>query len=203
MFKLIRRLIILAALLFAGLYLFNVHKNVKQVLSYKPYIEESLKNHGVAGNNDTELALAIIYTETKGQAADVMQSSESLGYEPNAISSQEDSIKQGIITLSERLQAASLAGVDIWTGVQAYNFGEAYIDYVAQRGKKNTLKLSESYSADVLAKSLGNEDAATYKHLTPISFFFNGGKLYVNGGNIFYAWEVRINLYLVRFMSWF
>ncbi|WEV44734.1 lysozyme family protein [Streptococcaceae bacterium ESL0687] len=203
MFKLIRRLIILAILVFSGIYLFEVHKNVKQVMTYKTYIEESLKDHGVEGNNDTELALAIIYTETKGKTADVMQSSESLGYEPNSISSQEDSIKQGIMTLSERLQEASLAGVDVWTGVQAYNFGEAYIDYVAQRGKKNTLKLSESYSADVLAKSLGNEDASTYRHLTPISFFFNGGKLYVNGGNIFYAWEVRINLYLVRFMSWF
>ncbi|URZ87951.1 lysozyme family protein [Floricoccus penangensis] len=203
MFKFLRRLIVLGLLVFAGLYLYNVRQNVKQVMTYKDYIQKTLNEHGVAGNNDTELALAIIYTETKGRAADVMQSSESVSGETNMIDNEQDSIKQGIITLSERLESAAKANVDVWTGVQAYNFGEGYIDYVAKNGGKNTLELSENYSKNVIAKSLGNTDGKTYRHLTPTAILFNGGKLYVNGGNIFYAREVRFNLYLIRIMDWF
>ena len=35
---------------------------------------------------------------------------------------------------------------DLWTAVQAYNFGTDYIDYVAKNGGENTLELAESYS---------------------------------------------------------
>lgn len=203
MFKFIRRLIVLGLLVFTGLYLYNVRQNVKQVMTYKDYVQTTLNEHGVAGNNDTELALAIIYTETKGRAADVMQSSESMSGQTNMIDNEQDSIKQGIITLSERLEGAAKANVDVWTGVQAYNFGEGYIDYVAKNGGKNTLELSENYSKNVIAKSLGNTEGKTYRHLTPTAILFNGGKLYVNGGNIFYAREVRFNLYLIRIMDWF
>ena len=203
MFKFIRRLLFLSILVCLGLYLYRIHENVEQVMEYKPYVQKSLDEHGVEGNNDTELALAIIYTETKGHVSDdVMQSSESVHGQTGMITDEAESIKQGIITLSERLEEANKAGVDVWTGVQSYNYGSAYIDYIAEHGRKNTLELSQSYSRDVLSKSLGNTTGATYRHITPTALIFNGGKLYVNGGNIFYAREVRFNMYLIRVMNW-
>lgn len=71
------------------------------------------------------------------------------------------------------------------TGVQAYNYGRAYVDYIAAHGGKNTIALSKAYSKDVVAPSLGNTTGETYYHLTFDSLFYNQGKLYSNGGNIF------------------
>ena len=69
-----------------------------------------------------------------------------------------------------------------WTAVQAYNFGPAYIDFIAQNGKENTLALAKQYSRDTVAPLLGNTTGKTYSYIHPISIF-NGAELYVNGGN--------------------
>ncbi|MBZ5798104.1 cell wall hydrolase Pmp23, partial [Burkholderia contaminans] len=76
-----------------------------------------------------ELVLAMIYTETKGKEGDVMQSSESASGSTNTINDNASSIRQGIQTLTGNLYLAQKKGVDIWTAVQAYNFGPAYIDF--------------------------------------------------------------------------
>lgn len=73
-------------------------------------------------SGDTKLALAIIYTETKGKQVDIMQSSESLNGTTNTFSTEQESIKQGISNLSKVLEYASQKKVDAWAGVQAYNF---------------------------------------------------------------------------------
>ncbi len=53
---------------------------------------------------------------------------------------------------------------DLWTAVQAYNFGTDYIDYVAARGGVNTLELAETYSREVLSPLLGNDTEQTYRY---------------------------------------
>ena len=74
---------------------------------------------------------AMIYTETKGLEADVMQSSESATGYTNT-SQIAKSIRQGVIYLTENLATGRRKkGVEVWTAVQAYNFGPAYIDYIA------------------------------------------------------------------------
>jgi hypothetical protein len=166
-------------------------------MQYDDFVTETLKSHGVSGNR--ELVLAIIYTETKGKRVDVMQSTEST---EKSIETEEDSIHQGITNLTEVLEYANAKNVDVWTGVQAYNFGKAYVDYIAKHGGKNTLPLAETYSKHVVAPSLGNTTGEEYYHITPDSLLFNRGKLYKNGGNIFYAREVRWNMKIVRLFSW-
>ena len=109
---------------------------------------------------------------------------------------------QGITNLTEMLEYAHEKGVDVWTGVQAYNFGKAYVDYIAKNGGKNTLTLAEGYSKDVVAPSLGNTTGEEYYHITLDSLLFNKGKLYKNGGNIFYAKEVRWNMKIVHLFNW-
>ncbi|HCN74953.1 hypothetical protein RU87_GL001276 [Lactococcus plantarum] len=166
-------------------------------MQYDGYVTQTLNKYGVSGNRD--LVLAIIYTETKGKHTDVMQSTESTH---ETIETEEDSIHQGITNLTEVLAYANEKGVDIWTGVQAYNFGKAYVDYIAKNGGKNTLPLSEAYSRDVVAPSLGNKTGDEYYHVTINSLLFNKGKLYKDGGNIFYAKEVRWNMRLIQLFNW-
>ena len=76
MFKKLIGLIVLILLVFSGFYVYRMHENVKDVMSYEAEVEKSLKAQGLSG--DTKLALAIIYTETKGKQVDIMQSSESV-----------------------------------------------------------------------------------------------------------------------------
>lgn len=193
-------LVMLVLVVLAAFYVYQAHKNVKHVMSYEATVSKSLESQGLSG--DTKLVLAIIYTESKGKAADVMQSSESLGAKANDISNEKESIQQGVANLSKVLEYAAEKKVDVWTGVQAYNYGKSYIDYIANHGGKNTIELSKMYSKDVVAPSLGNTTGETYYHITPDSLIYNGGKLYSNGGNIFYAKEVEWNMFLLNLLNW-
>lgn len=74
MFRLLKRACSFL-LLFAIYQSFVIHHNVQRVLAYKPMVEKTLAENDTKANVD--LVLAMIYTETKGGEADVMQSSES------------------------------------------------------------------------------------------------------------------------------
>ena len=199
MFKFLRRLILVLFVLFAGYKIYQVHHDVKQVMKYQTLVREVLDEQDTAANE--ELVLAMIYTETKGKDTDVMQSSESATGQTDAIRDNKESIRQGVQTLSDNLELASEKKVDVWTAVQAYNFGQAYIDYVAQNGGENTLELAKKYSKEVVAPSLGNVTGKTYSYYNILSIFY-GPKLYINGGNYYYSRQVRLNMYLIRFMGW-
>lgn len=194
------RLILLIVLIFIGIRIFQGYRAVKQVMTYQSMVQEVLAENDTKANE--ELVLAMIYTETKGESADVMQSSESATGYTNTITDSKESIRQGVIYLTENLQLAEEKGVEVWTAVQAYNFGPAYIDYIAQNGGEHTLALAEEYSRTVVAPSLGNSTEETYTYFHPLALL-NGGKLYVNGGNIYYAREVQLNMYFMRFMNLF
>ncbi|AXQ78665.1 lysozyme family protein [Streptococcus chenjunshii] len=200
MLKKIRRLIILLFLLFCVYHLYVIHRNVHNVLKYQEMVETTLAENDTDAN--VELVLAMIYTETKGGEDDVMQSSESSSGMANSIKDSKTSIQQGVTLLSENIELAKEAKVDSWTAVQAYNFGTAYIDYIAEHGGKNTIELAKAYSRDVVAPSLGNTSGETYFYHHPLALI-SGGRLYKNGGNIYYSREVRFNLYLIRIMSLF
>ena len=200
MFKFIRRLILLIILAAIAIKGYQVHRDVKQVMTYQNLVREVLDEQDTAANE--ELVLAMIYTETKGRNNDLMQSSESATGEINSITDNKESVRQGIQTLSDNLELASEKKVDVWTAVQAYNFGQAYIDYVAQNGGENTLELAKKYSKEVVAPSLGNVTGKTYLYLHPISFL-HGSELYVNGGNYYYSRLVEMNQFIMKSFSWF
>lgn len=197
--KLIRA-ISLIALAFLLVKTFQTYQDVKQVMTYQAMVQEVLAENDTRANE--ELVLAMIYTETKGREADVMQSSESATGYTNTITDSKESIRQGVVYLSENLRLAEEKGVEVWTAVQAYNFGPAYIDYVAENGGEHTLALAEEYSKTVVAPSLGNTSEETYIYFHPLALL-NGGKLYVNGGNIYYARQVLFNMHLMRLFNLF
>ena len=97
MFKKLIGLIMLILLVFGGFYVYRMHENVKHVMSYEAEVEKTLKAQGLSG--DTKLALAIIYTETKGKQVDIMQSSESLNGKTNTFSTEEAQVSELFINL--------------------------------------------------------------------------------------------------------
>ncbi|MDR9570763.1 cell wall hydrolase Pmp23 [Streptococcus pneumoniae] len=200
MFKRIRRVLVLAVFIFAGYKAYRVHQDFKQVMTYQPMVREILSEKDTPANE--ELVLAMIYTETKGKEGDVMQSSESASGSTNTINDNASSIRQGVQTLTDNLYLAQNKGVDVWTAVQAYNFGPAYIDFIAQNGKENTLALAKQYSRDTVAPLLGNTTGKTYSYIHPISIF-HGAELYVNGGNYYYSRQVQLNLYIIKCFTLF
>ena len=200
MFKRIRRVLVLAVFLFAGYKAYRVQQDVRQVMTYQPMVREILSEKDTPANE--ELVLAMIYTETKGKEGDVMQSSESASGSTNTINDNASSIRQGVQTLTDNLYLAQKKDVDVWTAVQAYNFGPAYIDYIAQNGKENTLALAKQYSRDTVAPLLGNTTGKTYSYIHPISIF-HGAELYVNGGNYYYSRQVQLNLYIIKCFTLF
>ena len=200
MFKRIRRVLVLAVFLFSFYKAYRVHQDVKQVMTYQPMVREILSEKDTPANE--ELVLAMIYTETKGKEGDVMQSSESASGSTNTINDNASSIRQGVQTLTDNLYLAQKKGVDVWTAVQAYNFGPAYIDFIAQNGKENTLALAKQYSRETVAPLLGNTAGKTYSYIHPISIF-HGAELYVNGGNYYYSRQVQLNLYIIKTFTLF
>src|SRR5699024_8758768 len=113
-----------------------------------------------------------------GKLPDVMQSSESLGLPPNSLDT-EASIQQGTKYFSDLLRSAEASHVDGHTVIQAYNYGGAFIDYVAKRDAQYSFGLAESFAKD---RSGGNK--VTYTN--PIAVKKNGGWRY-GYGNMFYV----------------
>ena len=200
MFKIFRKLIFLILLILVCYKFIQVHHDVKQVMNYRTLVREVLDEQDTVANE--ELVLAMIYTETKGKVSDVMQSSESMTGQKNSILNNKESIRQGVQTLSTNLNLAPKKKVDVWTAVQAYNFGRSYIDYIAKHGGENTIDLAKKYSKDVVAPSLGNVTGKTYAYYHPIALL-HGSKLYINGGNFYYSRQVRMNMYIMKVMNWF
>ncbi|OFN57830.1 MULTISPECIES: lysozyme family protein [Streptococcus] len=200
MFKIFRKLIFLILLILVCYKFIQVHHDVKQVMNYRSLVREVLDEQDTVANE--ELVLAMIYTETKGKVSDVMQSSESATGQKNSILDNKESIRQGVQTLSTNLNVAQEKKVDVWTAVQAYNFGRAYIDYIAKHGGENTLDLAKKYSKNIVAPSLGNVTGKTYAYYHPIALL-HGSKLYINGGNFYYSRQVRMNMYIMKVMNWF
>lgn len=199
--KIIRRLsIILISIIIIGFIYtgYKIRGNVQQVIKYEDQVAAAAEANGIAEYK--ELILAIIYTESKGRSADLMQSSESVYGQQAVIDDPQESIEYGVKFLAESIQKNKEAGNDLWTAVQAYNFGLEYIRFVQERGGKNTVALSEEYSKEFLSPLLGNNDGETYPYYRFQSVFHNGGFLYKNGGNMFYADIVKMNQ---QFIQWF
>lgn len=194
-------LFFLLILLGLGLWSAKIYSNAKQVLTFRPLLQEVLVENQLEQEVDENLVLAMIYTESKGRVVDILQASESLSGSPGTITDSRDSLKQGTTFLATNLREAQTSGVDLWTAVQAYNFGTAYIPYVAEHGRLNRVDLAKAYSKEVVAPSLGNSDSRTYRFYHPLSIFYGNPYLYQNGGNYYYAKQVAINLRIIQLVS--
>lgn len=200
--KIVKRMLLFLLLLLIislGYFGFKIHQNVKQVMTYETEVEQAVKKNNILEYKN--LVLAIIYTESKGLSEDLMQSSESAYGKRQMIGTTEESLDAGVAFLAQSIEKANEAGCDIWTAVQAYNFGLEYISFVKERGGKNSVRLAEEYSKEVLSPLLGNTNQQTYRYYRPQALFYNGGFLYNNGGNMFYADLVKMNQEFIKWLK--
>ncbi|WP_316568235.1 lysozyme family protein [Neobacillus sp. YIM B06451] len=123
-----------------------VYKNIpsENVKRYTPLIHNELMK--VQLEEYTPLLAAVMQQESKGKGGDPMQSSESAGLPPNAITDPEQSIRQGVKHFQRAIQYGEKKNVDLPTIIQAYNMGLGYIDFVAENGGKHKEEFAKKYS---------------------------------------------------------
>lgn len=169
----------------------NIGSNITGNANIVAWLEKYTKLYGIS--DYIGLAYALIMVENPGTdgADDIMQSSESAGHPGPGYLTGEASVKQGCKHLAQQIKNGQDQKVDIWGVMQGYNFGSAYIPWLANRGGVNTTDLAEVYSRTVVAPSLGNTTGATYPYVNAVSQTDGRTYLYVNGGNFHYAAMIR------------
>lgn len=169
----------------------NIGSNITGNGNIVAWLEKYTRLYGIS--DYIGLAYALIMVENPGTDGtdDIMQSSESAGYPGPGYLTGEASVKQGCKHLAQQIKNGQDQNVDIWGVMQGYNFGSAYIPWLANRGGVNTTDLAEVYSRTVVAPSLGNTTGATYPYVNAVSQADGRTYLYVNGGNFHYAAMIR------------
>ncbi|MFJ8118356.1 lysozyme family protein [Bacillus mycoides] len=165
----------------------------QQVLRWQSMVESECAAQGVS--ELVPYVLGIIMVESGGNSEttpDIMQSSESQGWPMNTIKNPKDSIYYGVKHLKGAFDDAKKNGItDLSAIVQSYNFGRAYLRWLASNNKQHSLPVADLYSKTVVAPSLGNTTGAMVKYSQPIAVAYNGGYRYKNGGNFFYSEIVK------------
>ena len=165
----------------------NIGSNITGNPNIVAWLDKYTKLYGISDYIGLAYALIMVENPSTDGTDDIMQSSESAGYPGPGYLTGEASVKQGCKHLAEQIKNGQTQNVDIWGVMQGYNFGSAYIPWLANRGGKNTTDLAEEYSRDVVAPSLGNTTGATYPYVNAVSQSDGRTYLYVNGGNFHYA----------------
>ncbi|MUO33115.1 phage tail spike protein [Enterococcus gallinarum] len=169
----------------------NIGSNITGNPNIVAWLDEYTKLYGISDYIGLAYALIMVENPSTDGTDDIMQSSESAGHPGPGYLTGEASVKQGCKHLAEQIKNGQTQNVDIWGVMQGYNFGSAYIPWLANRGGKNTTDLAEEYSRDVVAPSLGNTTGATYPYVNAVSQADERTYLYVNGGNFHYAAMIR------------
>ena len=199
--KVVVILVVLLIFMIGGMFTYRIYQNTKTVNSYRDEVQQLANQAGVG--DYTDVLLGIMYTESKGKGTDLMQSSESAYGSRGKIISQRESLENGVNHFAQSYKEAKEAGCDLGTAIQAYNFGTKYIQFIKERGGKNSVELAEEYSRDVLSPGYGNNQQQTYRYVQMQSILYNGGYLYQNGGNMFYAQIVQMNKQFLSFFQRF
>lgn len=169
----------------------NIGSNITGNPNIVAWLDEYTKLYGISDYIGLAYALIMVENPSTDGTDDIMQSSESAGHPGPGYLTGEASVKQGCKHLAEQIKNGQTQNVDIWGVMQGYNFGSAYIPWLANRGGKNTTDLAEEYSRDEVAPSLGNTTGATYPYVNAVSQADGRTYLYVNGGNFHYAAMIR------------
>lgn len=169
----------------------NIGSNITGNPNIVAWLDKYTKLYGISDYIGLAYALIMVENPSTDGTDDIMQSSESAGYPGPGYLTGEASVKQGCKHLAQQIKNGQDQNVDIWGVMQGYNFGSAYIPWLANRGGKNTTDLAKEYSRDVVAPSLGNATGATYPYVNAVSQADGRTYLYVNGGNFHYAAMIR------------
>ncbi|MCM3570184.1 lysozyme family protein [Neobacillus mesonae] len=115
-----------------------------KVKEYRPLLESELGKYNL--EQYTDVLLALMQQESRGQGGDPMQASESAGLARNTIKDPKQSIQAGVKHFKGVLSYGNQQKVDFPTIIQAYNMGSGYITFVAQHGGKHSEELAKQFS---------------------------------------------------------
>lgn len=158
------------------------------VLKHQPMLEKYASEHGIS--EYVPYLLAIMQVESGGNLKDVMQSSESKGLPVNTLDT-EESIEQGVKHFKNVLDLGKEANLDIFSSIQAYNFGTNFIRWSKTNNLTWSIDVAERYSREIVAPALGNHSAQTYNYVNEVSKKHGKTYLYSNGGNFYYVELVK------------
>jgi len=99
-----------------------------KVLAYKAQLASAGKKYGIT---DVALLMAMMAQESSGEGGDPMKASEGIGLAPDAITNPTQSIDEGVKALARVIKKA---GGNIPLALQAYNYGDGFIDYANSNG---------------------------------------------------------------------
>ncbi|GAB6537121.1 bifunctional lytic transglycosylase/C40 family peptidase [Bacillus cereus] len=126
-----------------------------EVLRWEPVMTQYVKEAGME-EKWIPVLLGIMQQESGGTLADVMQSSESAGLKPGALSDPVASIQQGVKHWQDVLNVASQNGItDLKTIIQAYNFGRGWLPWIKDNGGVYSKETATAFSRDRMAKFPG------------------------------------------------
>ncbi len=157
----------------------------ENTISYSDDLREAATDNEIL--NYVNYLIAIMEVESHGNGNDPMQSSESAGLPPGSFTDPKDSIRQGAYYFAGCLSLANENGCDLMTAVQAYNYGQGFINYVADNGGRYTLELAISF-----AEKYSGGIQVDYSNAIAVDY--NGGWRYAYG-NMFYAQLVNQYIY--------
>lgn len=130
----------------------------KEVLKYKDDIEKEVSSQGL-DKKFTPILLAILQQESGGSSertgGDIFQSSESKCGRIGCISDPKESIEQAVSKIKELSSKTD----DVETIVQAYNFGDGYIDFVEGKKEKSHTQESAIEFSQMQMEKVDNPDA--------------------------------------------
>ncbi|MEK4069862.1 bifunctional lytic transglycosylase/C40 family peptidase [Peribacillus sp. FSL R5-0717] len=139
-----------------------------EVMRYEPLIRKYAEQNGVG--EYVGLILAMIQQESGGRELDVMQSSESIGLPPGAITDPEYSIQVGVKHFAEVMKQAK---GDINLALQSYNFGDGFIRYALERGGYSK-EIATQFSQMMAARE-GWSRYGDVNYVDHVMQYYNGG----------------------------
>lgn len=161
----------------------------QMILQWEHLVREACEKYGIP--EYVNMILAIIRVESGGDAErfpDIMQASESQGLAPNTIEDPELSIDRGTHYFSQLLGKARTLHLDDRAALQAYNYGEDFLNWLATTNKQYSFLHAELY-----ARKKSNRQIVRYTHPVAVAHGFSWRYAY---GNMFYVPIVTNYLWL-------
>lgn len=159
------------------------------VTKWREKVAEETEKNGIKGYENA--ILSIIWVESGGNEQafpDIMQASESQGLAPNAIKTPEESIEVGVRYFAHLLKKAQENQKSERSAVQAYNYGEAYLDNLIQSNVDYTFDHSRVYAR-------ARSDGKTIPYNNPVASTLGYNWRYAYG-NMFYTHLVTGNIFV-------
>ncbi|WP_186673522.1 lysozyme family protein [Sporosarcina sp. BP05] len=164
----------------------------ESVMQWEGEVLEAMERHGV-DESQVLLLLAIMNQESQGDIfysnGDIFQSSESKCGYIGCITDPIESIDQAVKYFKGVLAKGESLGVDIQTMIQSYNFGGAYMDFIASNGGEHSEDLAKDFSMIQVQKDPSyncNGNTENFRYPYCYGDFTYVGKVmaYVSDGNM-------------------